>query len=440
MYQGVPTLLRRLRTLLLVVAAIVVCPSIANAATHQFGTAVPGGSWGCPPADFKYGNTYTLTEYAAVTKITAWMKGNGGTGSQSFRAMIYAANGPTPGAPGTLLATSQVVSVAATAGEGAVDFPISPAVSLTPGSYWIAQQSGPDGSRACLSATGSGANNFNNDPFGDGPSNPFNASSVIFTDSNLWTLSASFETDTTAPVITASAAPAPNANGWNNTDVTVTFSCNDNAGGSGVGTVSLPVTVSTEGMNQSVTGTCTDNAGNSSSTTKSGINIDKTLPSVTFAGNAGTYTVDGTVSITCAAADSLSGIAGSTCASVSGPAYGFGLGPRILSATATDKAGNARTVSTSFIVQVTAGSLCNLTQRFVQASSKYAALTAKQKATADVLWSSACRTIAAVSPRLTGTQKRLAVSLYIQFVTAVARDGWLNQSQADILTNLANAL
>jgi hypothetical protein len=40
--------------------------------------------------------------------------------------------------------------------------------------------------------------------------------------------------DTTPPVTTAIASPAPNANGWNNTNVTVNFNAVDEPGGSGV--------------------------------------------------------------------------------------------------------------------------------------------------------------------------------------------------------------
>ena len=40
--------------------------------------------------------------------------------------------------------------------------------------------------------------------------------------------------DRSAPTITHDLAPRPNRNGWNNTDVTVTFTCDDQAGLSGV--------------------------------------------------------------------------------------------------------------------------------------------------------------------------------------------------------------
>src|SRR5204863_4219170 len=69
--------------------------------------------------------------------------------------------------------------------------------------------------------------------------------------------------------------PPPNANGWNNTDVTVDFNGADAL--SGIASVTGPVTVSTEGANQIVTGTAIDLAGNTTSTSVS-VSIDKTAP------------------------------------------------------------------------------------------------------------------------------------------------------------------
>jgi len=88
---------------------------------------------------------------------------------------------------------------------------------------------------------------------------------------------ASVNIDTTAPVITATVTPAPNANGWNNTDVTITFTCND--GLSGMSVCPAPVTVTTEGAGQVITGGAIDNAGNAADATVV-LNIDKTPPTV----------------------------------------------------------------------------------------------------------------------------------------------------------------
>jgi large repetitive protein len=81
--------------------------------------------------------------------------------------------------------------------------------------------------------------------------------------------------ETTGPTITGTATPPPNANGWNNTDVTVSFTCSDAT--SGVATCSSPQTATTEGANQSIQGSVVDNAGNTATVSVT-LNIDKTPP------------------------------------------------------------------------------------------------------------------------------------------------------------------
>ena len=65
--------------------------------------------------------------------------------------------------------------------------------------------------------------------------------------------------DDKPPGISASTSPPPNANGWSNSNVTVTFACADTR--SGVATCPTPVTVATQGANQVVSGTAADKAG-----------------------------------------------------------------------------------------------------------------------------------------------------------------------------------
>lgn len=81
--------------------------------------------------------------------------------------------------------------------------------------------------------------------------------------------------DKTAPTVIASPTPAPNLNGWNNTDVTVTFNASDAL--SGIASVSSPVVLKNEGRGQIVNGGAADRAGN---TGQAGVtlNIDKTPP------------------------------------------------------------------------------------------------------------------------------------------------------------------
>jgi YVTN family beta-propeller protein len=90
--------------------------------------------------------------------------------------------------------------------------------------------------------------------------------------------SVTIKRDATPPTITGSTSPPPNGNGWNNTDVAVTFTCDDTL--SGVAACGPDQTLSSEGANQQVTGGASDKAGNSATATVGGINIDKTAPAV----------------------------------------------------------------------------------------------------------------------------------------------------------------
>jgi hypothetical protein len=173
-------------------------------------------------------------------------------------------------------------------------------------------------------------------------------------------LSCNAPSDTTPPTIVGSRSPGANVHGWNNTDVTASFVCEDLE--SGIVSCTAPVTLSGEGAGQSVMGQAVNGVGLSASTTVSDINIDKTAPSVTFSGT-GTYSVADTVNVTCSANDSLSGIASSTCSDVSGPAYTF-VGTHSVSASAPDKADNVGSGSGSFTVEVTTEGLCDLMGQF----------------------------------------------------------------------------
>jgi hypothetical protein len=91
--------------------------------------------------------------------------------------------------------------------------------------------------------------------------------------------SAGFKVDLTDPSISFTGqSPAKNGNGWNNADVTLSWSCSDTGSGTVAATVSK--TVTTEGSGQQKTGTCTDNAGRTSSSTDGNVNIDKTAPTI----------------------------------------------------------------------------------------------------------------------------------------------------------------
>ena len=146
--------------------------------------------------------------------------------------------------------------------------------------------------------------------------------------------------DKKAPSISSSQSPTANEYGWNNSDVTVTYTCTDDS--SGVINPLVNVTLSTEGSNQSVTGQCDDKAGNSSTKTDSGINIDKTSPDISSTTMAA-YVLGQPVSISCN--DSLSGIL--TC---DGQLNTGTPGLNTKTILASDKAGNTSTSNLTFQV------------------------------------------------------------------------------------------
>lgn len=127
---------------------------------------------------------------------------------------------------------------------------------------------------------------------------------------NTATVSLPVNIDKTPPIISWTTSPAPNANGWYNTDVTVTFTCSDHL--SGIATCPAPITVTTEGAGQVITGTAVDKAGNSA-TVSVALNIDKTPPSVTLSANPAVLWPPNhkmvNVMVTGSAIDSTSGIA-----------------------------------------------------------------------------------------------------------------------------------
>ncbi|MBI3889260.1 PD40 domain-containing protein [Candidatus Saccharibacteria bacterium] len=115
--------------------------------------------------------------------------------------------------------------------------------------------------------------------------------------------------DATKPTIVATRSPGVNANGWNNSNVTVAYTCADSL--SGIASCSSPTTLTTEANNLSATGTVVDNADNTNSVTMSPIKIDKTAPTATNATMSNTFIL-GSANVTLGAtvADSLSGVAG----------------------------------------------------------------------------------------------------------------------------------
>jgi Bacterial Ig-like domain/Bacterial Ig domain len=152
--------------------------------------------------------------------------------------------------------------------------------------------------------------------------------------------------DKTPPTITATPTPAANSNGWNNTPVSVTFTCSDSL--SGVATCPALQTISIDGAHQVVSGTALDVAGNSA-TAQITLNIQQTPPTILqfTAPSQIAPGQSGTASLT--ASDSPSGITtvvfqlnGATLATLSLPPYTV-----TFTAPATANAGDTLTLSVS---------------------------------------------------------------------------------------------
>jgi hypothetical protein len=112
-----------------------------------------------------------------------------------------------------------------------------------------------------------------------------------------WVFTAPLPIDNMPPITTATPVPSPNANGWNNTNVTVNLNATDQPGGSGVKQIQIElsgaqstelqtiagdaasVTISAEGITL-LRYFATDNAGNQESEKTVTVQIDKTPPVV----------------------------------------------------------------------------------------------------------------------------------------------------------------
>jgi len=152
---------------------------------------------------------------------------------------------------------------------------------------------------------------------------------------------ATIKIDLTAPTITATKTPTANANGWNNDDITVTFTVSDAV--SGLALIPADQVISSEGAGQYVIGTAVDLAGNTATLTVGDINIDKTAPAITATPSTlpnqnGWYNAD--VVVQFIASDALSGVVGDNSNEVTIASEGTN---HQATWTATDLAGNIYT-------------------------------------------------------------------------------------------------
>jgi len=153
--------------------------------------------------------------------------------------------------------------------------------------------------------------------------------------------------DLSPPTASPTQFPPANANGWNNTDVTVTWNWTDGPGGSGVDTADCTnASVSSgEGASIVLNAICLDrnhNVGSASYTVK----VDKTSPSLSPSVSPNLVAFNGTATVAANATDGLSGIDSPSCGALDTSTPGV----HSVSCTATDRAGNTATASTTYTV------------------------------------------------------------------------------------------
>jgi hypothetical protein len=152
-----------------------------------------------------------------------------------------------------------------------------------------------------------------------------------------------FKIDKDLPTVTgATADRAPNANGWYNAPVNVTFTGSDAT--SGIASCTTATYGGPDSAGASVTGTCTDVAGNTSAPSTFSLKYDSTAPTVTAAASRqpdanGWYTHP--VTITFSGTDATSGIASCTSSTYGGP----DTSGTTVTGTCTDNAGNSASAS-----------------------------------------------------------------------------------------------
>jgi hypothetical protein len=185
--------------------------------------------------------------------------------------------------------------------------------------------------------------------------------------------------DTTPPLIAPAVDGTLGDGGWYTSDVGVAWTVTDAESAISVKTGCAAAGVTTDTAGTTFTCVATSLGGTASDSVT--IKRDATAPAVDLSG-AGTYAVDETVTIACAASDATSGVASDSCAQAAGarPAYEYGPGTTTVSASATDNAGNTGGASQDVTVTVTTDSLIALTRLWVSKAGVAGALAAKLEA------------------------------------------------------------
>ena len=157
--------------------------------------------------------------------------------------------------------------------------------------------------------------------------------------------------DSVAPTANPTLNPAPNAAGWNDSAVTVSWGWSDDGAGIDAANCTQQSTSTGEGVQQ-LTASCSDLAGNTASDTVT-VKVDTTDPtvSVTTPADAASYQVHQQVDAAYTCTDTGSGIDTCTGPVPSGSAVDTStIGSKTFTVTGTDRAGNTTTTTVHYTV------------------------------------------------------------------------------------------
>ena len=157
--------------------------------------------------------------------------------------------------------------------------------------------------------------------------------------------SVTVQIDTTPPIISPTLTPPPNANGWNNTSVSVTWNASDPISNIAFLSGCVPTTLLSETSGVLLSCSATNGAGLSNSVSVT-VKIDETPPTLNPYVSPDPVAPNGTATATSGAADALSGVASQSCGAV----VTSSIGTQSVTCTATDNAGNSSSATTNYIV------------------------------------------------------------------------------------------
>ena len=155
----------------------------------------------------------------------------------------------------------------------------------------------------------------------------------------------SVKIDRSPPTIAPVFHTQPNANGWYNSNVTVSFDCNDVLSGVAAGECPSSITLAEEGATVTRTASVRDVVGWSASTSLT-VKIDRTAPILSVTMPPSLLFLNATHNFNLDATDALSGIASQSCGAMNTGT----LGTRSVTCTATDRAGNSASRTATYRV------------------------------------------------------------------------------------------